>query len=107
MPLIYLPRTHERFSWGYFETWKKFFSRKRRRAVLAFAGNGAEDIIGVVVWPIFIFELLKGNFFEVGALTSLVVVVTIVMQLSAGKYVDKGNKNKMIHKIILIKLCTD
>ncbi|RLC37760.1 hypothetical protein DRH27_03585, partial [Candidatus Falkowbacteria bacterium] len=97
LPLMYLPRTKEKFSWGYFETWKKFFSKKRRRAIIAFAGNGAEDVVGVVIWPIFIFNLLKGNYFEIGALTSLVVAVTIIMQLLAGNYADKKNKDRMIH----------
>lgn len=97
IPLIYLPRTKETYSWGYFETWQKYFSKKRRKIVISFMGLGAEDAVGVVVWPIFIFELLKGNYFEIGVLSSLIVVVSIVFQLSAGGLADKGNKNKMLH----------
>lgn len=96
IPLAFLPRTEERFSWSYKKTWKEFFSKKRRRAVLAFAGNGAEDSVGMVVWPIFIWEILQGNYFEVGALSSLIVAATIIMQLLVGRYIDLSDKQKMM-----------
>ncbi len=97
IPLITLPRTKERFSWTYCQTWREFFSRERRKAVLAFFGNGAEDVVGVMIWPIFIWELLKGNYFEVGALTSLIVGATVVLQLVLGKFVDVKGKSKLLH----------
>ena len=97
IPFMYLPRTKERFSWTYMETWQEFFSKKRRKVILAFLGDGAEAAVGVVIWPIFIFELLKGNYLEVGAISSLVVLVTIILQLFMGKFVDGGGKRKMIH----------
>lgn len=96
MPLIFLPRTEESFSWSYFETWKEFFSHKRRKSVLAYIGDGAEGAVGIVIWPIFIWELLDGNFFEVGAISSLIVFVTIFLQLMVGKFVDGGDKRKML-----------
>jgi len=97
IPFMYLPRTKERFSWTYKETWQEFFSKKRRKTVLAFLGDGAEAAVGIVIWPIFIFEVLKGNYLEVGAITSLVVLVSIILQLFIGKFVDGGGKRKMIH----------
>jgi len=63
VPLLKIPRTRERFRWGYLQTWKELFSKKRRRTVLAFFGQGAEDAIGVAIWPIFIWELLNGDYF--------------------------------------------
>lgn len=97
IPLMTLPRTREKFSWGYFETWKKVFSKKRRRTVAAFFGDGAEQAVGLVVWPVFIFELLQGNYFEVGALSSLIVVATVILQLLFGKLADTCDKKRMIH----------
>ncbi len=96
IPFSKLPKTRERFCWSYTQTWKEFFSKKRRKVVLAFLGDGAESAIGDVVWPIFIWELLQGNYFEVGALSSLVVAVTVFLQLIFGKYADKWDKSKMI-----------
>ncbi len=96
LPLAGIPHTREKFSWTYFQSWKELFSRKRRKVVLAYLGNGAEDTIGVIIWPIFIWEVLNGNYFEVGALSSLIVAATIFLQLSVGQLADKFNKRKMI-----------
>ncbi|MEA3398496.1 MAG: hypothetical protein U9R06_02000 [Patescibacteria group bacterium] len=96
VPLISIPKTREKFSWTYFQSWKEFFLKKRRRVVLAYLGNGAEDAVGIIIWPIFIWELLQGNYFEVGALSSLIVAVTIILQLSVGRLADKFDKRKMI-----------
>ncbi len=97
IPFITLPRTRENFSWTYWQTWKEFLSKKRRKAILAFAGNGAENVVGVMIWPIFIWEILNGNFFKVGAISSLIVVVTVVLQLFIGKYSDLSNKKRMLN----------
>jgi len=89
IPLITIPKTKEKFTWTYWETWKKVFSKEFRNKTIAFAAEGAESVIGVVIWPIFIFELLKGNYVGVGAISTLVIGITIVLQLLAGKYIDK------------------
>lgn len=96
LPLIFLPRTEERFSWGYLETWRQFFSREKRRLVLAYTGNGAEEAVNVIIWPIFIWELLEGNYFEVGAISSLVVAVSVILQLSVGRFIDTKDKQKLM-----------
>jgi len=97
IPFITLPKTREDFTWTYLQSWKEFLSKKRRRAVLAFAGDGADNVVGVMVWPIFIWELLNKNFFEVGAIMSLIVAVTVVLQLFIGRFSDLGNKKKMLN----------
>jgi hypothetical protein len=96
IPLMHLPRTKERFSWSYLRTWKEFFSKKRRRTVLAYMGDGAENVIGIIVWPIFIWEILNGSYLQVGILSSLVIIVTVFMQLGLGRIVDLKDKNKIL-----------
>ncbi len=98
IPLLTIPKTRENFSWGYFQTWKEFFSRKRRSNILAYMADGAENTVGAVVWPIFIFELLKGNYAEVGLISALITGTTIILQILMGKYADKKfSKAKFIH----------
>jgi len=96
IPLVNIPKTRERFRWGYFQTWKELFSRERRDVVLAFMGDGAENVIRIIIWPIFIWELLNGDYFEVGLITSLVVFVSVVLQLFTGKFIDTKDKKKML-----------
>ncbi len=97
VPLFYLPPTEERFSWTYRETWKELFSKKRQKAVLAFMGDGAENVVSGIVWPIFIWEILKGNYFSVGAISSLIVLSTIILELLVGKYADSARRGKILH----------
>ena len=98
IPLLTIPKTRENFSWGYFQTWGQLFCRQRRANVLAYVADGAENVVGVIVWPIFIFELLKGNYVEVGFISALITGTTIILQILMGKYVDgKFSKKKFIH----------
>src|SRR3989339_245403 len=77
--------------------YKHVFKKKNRTLILANMANGAENAVGIIVWPIFIWKLLEGDYAAVGALSSLIVVVTIVLQLMVGKYTDILNKRKIIH----------
>jgi len=94
IPLLMLPETKERFSWSYRETWKHFFSKEKRGALLALGALGAENSIALIIWPIFIFELLRGNVLQVGVVSTVVVATTIVLQLLVGKYLDISKLTK-------------
>lgn len=92
IPFGQVPRTNERFSWSYSRTWREFFAKKNRGVVWASMAAGAEDTIGVIIWPIFIFLLLNGDYFKVGALSSFIVATTVLMQFMFGHYLDKIGK---------------
>lgn len=96
IPLLTIPRTRERFSWSYAETFRQFFKKENRFEVLAFIADGAESAVGVVIWPIFIFQILNGDFLKIGAISSLVVGVIVLLQLFVGKYTDKKAKEKVL-----------
>ena len=98
IPLIFIPRTKEKFSWSKKKTIKKIFAKENRSAMWFFFADGAEFIIGSILWPIFIFQLLHGDYLQVVIISTLVVGVTIVMQLIEGRYADqkKGLKEKFV-----------
>jgi len=97
IPFSSVPRTNEKFSWSYARSWREVFEKRNRAVVLGSAAAGAEEIIGVVVWPIFIFLLLDGDYFKVGALSSFIAGATVLIQLSLGHYLDRvGNKKKVL-----------
>ena len=96
IPYITIPRTHEKFSWTYLETLKKIFSKKNRRMIMAYMAYGSEEVVGFIIWPIFIFQILDGNYFKVGALSSLIIGATVVFQLVLGKYIDGGRRSKIL-----------
>ncbi len=89
IPLIKLPQTKERFSWSTSQFFKKIIAPKNRKLTYFFFLDGAEGVLASFVWPVFIYELLKGNYLEIGIISSLVVLTTAFLQLIAGKIVDK------------------
>lgn len=106
IPYSIIPQVKEKFSWTYLESWKNFFSKKNRKTTLAFMSYGAEDLVGMVVWPIFIFEVLRGNFFQVGLISAFIIGITVVLQFGIGKYIDSTSKEEKVLKIgtILVSL---
>jgi MFS transporter, YQGE family, putative transporter len=97
IPFLTLPASHENFSWSYLETIKQFLAKKNRKMVLSNLANGAENEVSITIWPIFIWQILNGNYLAVGVLSSLIVFVTIILQLLVGDYIDILNKRKMLH----------
>jgi MFS family permease len=97
VPLFALPPIKENFSWTYRQTWKEFFSKKRQKTILAFMGDGAENVVSGIVWPIFIWQILKGNYLSVGAISSAIVLSTVVLELLIGKFADSGKRDKILH----------
>lgn len=97
IPHLFVPRTNEKFSWKYKHAWRELFAIKNRPVVWASIASGAEDTVGIVIWPIFIFILLDGNYFKVGALSSLIIGFTVFAQYTFGNYLDYfGRKNQML-----------
>jgi MFS family permease len=90
----FVPNVQQTYEWGYWKTWKELFSRERRMTVLGLFANGLENTFTLIAWPIFLYEVLNGNVFGIGLVSSLVVGVTILLQVVAGFYIDKKQQNK-------------
>ena len=97
IPYALVPRTNEKFSWDYGRAWRELIAKRNRAVVWASVATGAEETIGVIVWPIFIFLLLNGDYFKVGALSSFIVGLTVLLQYMFGHYLDRiGKKHQML-----------
>lgn len=96
VPLLLTKKFEEKYSFTYLETFKHFFAKKNRRMVTAYAADGAEVTIGAIIWPVFIFEVLQGNYLEVGALTSVIVLVGVILRIVMGNWADKHSRHKML-----------
>jgi YQGE family putative transporter len=90
----FVPETRTHFDWGWLETWKKFFSLEHRSVVVGEFANGAEVVVNLIVWPIFLYVLLDGNVFDIGAISTVIVGATIVIQLLVGRYLDRETSSK-------------
>ena len=96
IPILLLKPVKEKYNYSYLQTFKELFSKKNRKQLLAYTGQGAEVVIGFVIWPIFIFQLLNNNYIFVGVISSLVVLVSILLRLLIGDLSDKQDKRRII-----------
>lgn len=99
IPLSQVPRTNEKFSWTYARAWRELFKHKNRAVVWGSVAEGAEDTIGTIVWPIFIFLLLKGDYFQVGALSTFITGITVLFQYLFGHYLDRSLKHHELLRV--------
>jgi MFS family permease len=96
IPYLLIPKANEQYTWGYWETWRNFFSRRYRQVVVSHFALGAENTVGLLIWPIFIFLLLEGNIFEVGVISSIIVMVSVFGEILLGKYIDAHAEERVL-----------
>lgn len=96
IPIRNIEARDEKYSYGYFETYKRLFNLENRDMLVAYTAHGAEQIVGYLVWPIFIFGILQGEYLAVGAVSALIIGVTVLLDLIMGKWSDKKNKKSFI-----------
>ncbi len=89
--------TKEKFKpagFSYKDAYKVLFSKENRQAFWAYAGYG-EELIVLVVWPVFI-SIVISNMFDLGMIVTLATLVTTVVVLYIGKLSDSKNKRKIL-----------
>ena len=96
IPLVSLPEIKTTYEFGFVETFKKVFSKKYRSMSFSMMSYGAENLIGVVVWPIFLFEVFKGDYLNIGTFAAIIVVIGFVLELAVGKETDKVSASKLL-----------
>ncbi|PID52148.1 MAG: hypothetical protein CR972_03335 [Candidatus Moraniibacteriota bacterium] len=105
-PLISLSNVFEKYSWTYFETWKNLCAKKYRPAMIAYFADGIESGIGIVIWPIFVYSILHGDYISIGAISAATISITVLLELILGKYADsKRNKKDMLKINSILYAC--
>lgn len=61
---------------------------KQKKLIPGFAGRGMEDLVTIWIWPIFSFIII-GNFEGLGAVTSGVMIVSVLAAFLVGKLFDR------------------
>jgi len=89
IPLFFLPTNKVTYEFGYLETFRKLFSKKFRAMSLSMMSLGGESIVGAVVWPIFLFSIFHGNYLQVGAITAVIITISLILEIVIGKLTDR------------------
>ncbi|MEK9130146.1 MAG: MFS transporter [Patescibacteria group bacterium] len=102
--IIPLFTTKEQFvsrkNFSYKDCFKRLFCQKNRKDMWKFMGFG-EEIIHLIIWPIFIFLSIK-NYSIIGGLISLSLIVSIFVTSYIGYSFDNGNGKKMLKKSLFL-----
>jgi len=96
IPLFFIHDKKESYSYTYFGTFKELFSKKNRPLFLGYFGDGAQTGITIIIWPIFIFLLFKGEFFIVGAVSSITILLIATLRFFVGDLLDRSDKKKVL-----------
>jgi len=94
--LFFIKDMYEQYSFGYWETFRKLFKKESRPLLIAYASSGMQEAIGVIIWPIFIFSILKGEYLSIGIITALTVAILIVVRFITGTLIDKWGEKKVL-----------
>ncbi len=100
--IIPLVITKEKFiskNFSYKDCFKYLFFQKNRKTMWKFIGIG-EELIDLVLWPIFIFLIIQ-NYSIMGGLISLSILISIFITFYIGYFFDNGNGKKILRKSLL------
>ena len=89
--------TKERFvseSVDYDYSFRRLFNKENRRKFFAYLGFG-EEILVVVVWPIFI-SLFIEDLFSIGGMVAITTFITMLVTLIIGRMSDRIDKRKIL-----------
>jgi len=75
--------------------WHGFWQRDFRKSRVSFAAAGIEDQVNGVLWPFFLFLIVK-NYEVMGGLTSAALLASFIFLFPAGKLVDEKDKSKVL-----------
>lgn len=94
--LIPLKTIKERYSFGFFESFQILFERKNRLLFCVYAIEGAENIVGSLFWPLFLFQFFQGNYVAIGMNAALVVAIGTILELGMGFLVEKQDNKPLL-----------
>lgn len=95
-PLFYIHETKEKYTWGIFRIIKELFRKDNRPLVWGNISDGIQNAVATVVWPVFIFIVLRGDYLQVGIISSLIVLIVIVLRFAVGAAIDKLGREKVL-----------
>jgi len=89
--------TKEEFAikdFSYKDAYLRLISKKNRKSFFAYLGFG-EELIVLVVWPVFI-SIIITDIFDLGLIVALATLVTSVITLYIGKITDSKNRRSIL-----------
>src|SRR3989344_2021095 len=97
LPLYFLPAKSVQYEFGYWQSFRELFSIRFRPMSISMMAFGAENTIGILVWPIFLYMLFEGDYLNIGFFSAFIIITTLLFQIFIGKETDKVSAKRMLH----------
>jgi MFS family permease len=81
-------------TFSYKEAYQDLFRKENRKSFLAYIGFG-EELVAVIVWPVFI-SIVISNIFDLGLLVTATTFITTLAVFYIGKLTDSKDKRKIL-----------
>ncbi len=94
IPTLITKEKFEPHGFSYIKAYRNLLSKKNRKKFFAYLGFG-EELIVLVVWPVFI-SIIIASAFDLGLIVTLATFVTTLITLYIGKMSDKKNKRSIL-----------
>lgn len=95
VPLLVTREAFTPESFSYRDCYRRLINPEKRRVVVSFLGYG-EELILLVLWPLFIYIVFVGDLLSLGSLIALTTFATIVVILYVGRLTDRTNKEAVL-----------
>ncbi|MFH1171870.1 MAG: MFS transporter [bacterium] len=95
LPLLHVQRKNEQESLRPRDLIRFLRKKEHRRMVTGYAGYG-EELIYMVLWPIFLYTIVHGVF-RVGAIMTAAAVLVSLLLLAIGRWVDHNRPQPIIY----------
>jgi len=76
-------------------TYRFFKSYKNKREIISYTAEGFKDANIQIFWPLFLFILIP-SYTKIGGITSIVVILSMVLTIWVGRYIDKKGTKKIL-----------
>lgn len=96
IPVLLLPKAPVKYEFGFIETFKRLFDKRWRHVSVSMMSFGGQNAVEIVIWPIFLFTVFKGEYLDIGAFAAIIVVVTLFVQYLVGKFTDRKKATQLL-----------
>lgn len=94
VPLLRTPERFKSKGFIYMPAMRRIVKKENRRKLFAFFGFG-EEMVALVLWPIFIATLIS-DMLSLGAVISFAMLANAVLTLYIGRITDEGSKKSLL-----------
>lgn len=95
VPLLSFKEEYEKITFDKSNLYKDIFRRKNLPKTMSFTGYAVEDLIGGVIWPLFLFVSFL-SIESIGLVSTLVAGLTFLTFYFVGKITDKRDKRQLL-----------